>query len=57
MFVTEKSSSSSLYEVEWHFQYKELKGAPVVKFDPNQIVIALKVSRLISIENIRKFFF
>ncbi|UJR16774.1 hypothetical protein I4U23_003674 [Adineta vaga] len=42
LFVKEKISTSDDYEVEWHFQYKELKGLPMVKFDSNQIVINLK---------------
>jgi hypothetical protein len=46
MFVTKKDASSDVYEVEWYFTYNDLKGAPLVKFDPDQIEILLRVSRV-----------
>ncbi|CAF1105352.1 unnamed protein product [Rotaria sp. Silwood1] len=46
LFLTEKSGSSNTYEVEWDCQYKELKGPPVVKFQPNEIQIIFKVSSM-----------
>jgi hypothetical protein len=44
MFVIEESSAPNVFEVEWHFQYKDLQGPPLVQFDPDQIEIILKVS-------------
>jgi hypothetical protein len=46
MFVTENLSDSNVYEVQWYFLYKELKGSPVVNFDLDQIQVFLKVSRI-----------
>lgn len=43
MFLTEKTPSSNVYEIEWDCQYKELKGPPIVKFEPNEIQILFRV--------------
>jgi hypothetical protein len=44
MFVIKEHSAPHVFEVEWHFHYKELKGPPVVTFNPDQIEILLKVN-------------
>lgn len=44
IFVTEKPSVPDVFGVEWYFLYKAMKGPPLVKFDPDQIEVFLKVS-------------
>ncbi|CAF3861922.1 unnamed protein product, partial [Adineta steineri] len=46
MFVIEHVSHRDTFKVEWHFQYKELRGSPIVRFDRNQIEIILKEAKL-----------
>lgn len=43
LFFTESSASPNNYQLDWEHHYKEIKGSPVVKFEPNFIEITLKV--------------
>ncbi|CAF1065734.1 unnamed protein product [Adineta steineri] len=42
LFLTEKSPSSSIYIIDWHHHYKDIKGTPTVKFNPNHIEFMLR---------------
>ncbi len=44
LFVSEQVSVPDVFGVEWHLQYKELKGFPIVKFDPVEIEFVFKVN-------------
>ncbi|CAF4006084.1 unnamed protein product, partial [Rotaria sordida] len=44
-----KSGSSNVYEIEWDCHYKDLKGPPVVNFEPNEIQIHLKEPKLLGL--------
>lgn len=43
IFFTESSSAPNNYQIDWEHHYKEIKGSPIVKFEPNFIEITLKV--------------
>jgi hypothetical protein len=47
LFLIENESSSNEYQIAWDYHYKEIKGSPIVKFQPNFIEITLKVFILI----------
>jgi hypothetical protein len=40
----ESSTAAGTYQIEWDYHYKELKGLPTVKFNPDFIEITIKVS-------------
>ena len=45
LLLTDGSSPSSPIELQWEYHYKDLKGSPLVKFDPNYIEVHLKVGQ------------
>ncbi|CAF0816163.1 unnamed protein product, partial [Adineta ricciae] len=46
MFIKDTSQRPDVYEIQWHFQYKELNEAPKMNFRLNQIEINLKDAKL-----------
>ncbi|CAF0900458.1 unnamed protein product [Adineta steineri] len=47
VYLIEDSSSSGVYKVEWTLHYKNIKGTPTVKFEPNFIEFVLKETNAI----------
>ena len=43
LLLIETEPSSDQYRIEWDHHYKEMKGQPTIKFQPNLIEITLKV--------------
>ncbi len=43
LFLSSIESSSNEYKIEWDYHYKDIKGIPIIKFQPNFIEINIKV--------------
>ncbi|CAF1173038.1 unnamed protein product [Adineta ricciae] len=49
IFLVEDPSSEGIFKVEWTLNYKDVKGDPTVKFNPNYIEFIIKETNAIGI--------
>ncbi|CAF1687443.1 unnamed protein product, partial [Adineta ricciae] len=49
IFLVEDPSSEGIFKVEWTLNYKDIKGDPTVKFNPNYIEFIIKETNAIGI--------